>query len=370
MSDKPSMVDWELAKRVGTRFAGPGPQVSPQQAADTVAELREGAATSSPLVREFTGLVAQAGTAPVLVVDRAGWIGANVEGFSHIVTPLVDRLTEKRGEPGQLSRAVSSRVTGTEVGLMLGFLSSKVLGQFDPFHGVDGDRTLTQAGSPSAEPPAAPVGRLLLVAPNIVQVERDLEVDTHDFRLWVCLHEETHRVQFTAVPWLRDHLYEQMRGLVEGVGSDPSEMIGQLVSRLRELVGSGGSAKDLSLAELFATPEQREIIDRVTGVMSLLEGHADVVMDGVGPEVIPSVAAIRRKFTQRRAGVGVLDRLVRRLMGMDQKMAQYRDGAAFVRAVVDKVDMAGLNAVWVEPANLPSKSEILAPDTWLARVHG
>jgi coenzyme F420 biosynthesis associated uncharacterized protein len=104
--------------------------------------------------------------------------------------------------------------------------------------------------------------------------------------------------------------------------------------------------------------------------MSLLEGHADVVMDGVGPEVIPSVAEIRRKFTQRRQGVGTIDRLLRRLLGLDQKMAQYRDGAVFTRAVVDKVGMDGFNAVWAEPGNLPSKAEILAPETWLARVHG
>jgi len=104
--------------------------------------------------------------------------------------------------------------------------------------------------------------------------------------------------------------------------------------------------------------------------MSLLEGHADVVMDGVGPEVIPSVATIRAKFTERRKGMGVLDRLIRRLLGLDQKMAQYRDGAVFTRAVVDKVGMDGFNAVWAEPANLPSKAEILAPETWLARVHG
>ncbi|GGF50836.1 hypothetical protein GCM10011519_26030 [Marmoricola endophyticus] len=357
MSDKPSMVDWELAARVGTRLAGPGPEVSSSEAAEAVAELRQGAATASPLVRAYTGLVTEAGTAPVRVVDRAGWIEANLEGFAQLVTPLVDRLTEKRGDPGRVARAVGSRVSGTEVGAMLGFLSGRVLGQFDPFHGAG-----------AVDDPGSVVGRLLLVAPNVVQVERDLDVDATDFRLWVCLHEETHRVQFTAVPWLRDHLYDQVRALADGIGTDPAEMVGQVVRRAREIIGGG--TKDMSLAEIFASPEQREVIDRVTGVMSLLEGHADVVMDGVGPEVIPSVGAIRRKFTQRRKGVGVLDRLVRRLMGMDQKMAQYRDGAVFVRSVVDKVGMDGFNAIWTEPATLPSKAEIHAPETWLARVHG
>jgi coenzyme F420 biosynthesis associated uncharacterized protein len=233
---------------------------------------------------------------------------------------------------------------------MLGFLGSKVLGQFDPFH-------------------EAPLehGRMLLVAPNIVHTERELEADPHDFRLWVCLHEETHRVQFTAVPWMTDHLRSEMAEILGSVQTDPSELLGDAVRKVGDLV-SGKS--DGSLIDLFSTPEQKAVIERVTGVMSLLEGHADVVMDGVGPEVIPSVADIRRKFTERRKGVGTLDKLLRRLLGLDQKMAQYRDGAIFVRAAVDKVGMEGFNAVWSEPANLPTKSEILDPSLWIARVHG
>jgi coenzyme F420 biosynthesis associated uncharacterized protein len=138
------------------------------------------------------------------------------------------------------------------------------------------------------------------------------------------------------------------------------------LKRIGDVVrGEGGS-----LVELMSSPEQRVVIDRITAVMSLLEGHADVVMDGVGPEVIPSVETIRRRFTKRRKGVSSLDRLVRRLLGMEAKMAQYRDGAAFVRRVVDKVGMADFNAVWAGPENLPSKAEIHDPAAWVARVHG
>ncbi|HWU32656.1 MAG TPA: zinc-dependent metalloprotease, partial [Marmoricola sp.] len=125
-----------------------------------------------------------------------------------------------------------------------------------------------------------------------------------------------------------------------------------------------------SLLDLFGSAEQKAILDRMTGVMSLLEGHADVVMDGVGPEVIPSVDEIRRRFNQRRKGVGGLDRILRRLLGLDQKMAQYRDGAIFVREVVDAVQMEGFNAVWASPEQLPSKAEIMEPKLWLKRVHG
>ena len=349
------MVDWRLAVSAATKLAGPGPQVSRAEADEVVAELRADAHRSTPLVRDFTGLVAQEASAPILVVDRHGWVQANADGFERLLTPIVDKLLEKRGKvPGEgLADAIGSRVTGLEVGGLLGFLASKVLGQFDPFHGDSG---------------SGEVGRLLLVAPNIVHVERELEVDPHDFRLWVCLHEETHRVQFTAVPWMRDHLESQVEQLVGGLDLEPAavaSMLGDAAKRAGDLFSGRG---DGSLLDLFATPAQREVIDRVTGIMSLLEGHADVVMDGVGPEVIPSVDQIRERFNQRRKGAGSLDRLVRRLLGLDAKMAQYRDGAKFVRAVVDKAGMAEFNAVWERADNLPSKAEIADPSAWISRV--
>jgi coenzyme F420 biosynthesis associated uncharacterized protein len=339
-----NMVDWDTAVSLGSRIAGDGPRVDPGEAQAVVAELRGDADRSTGLVREFTGLVAAERTAPVLVVDRAGWIRANADSFATIIEPVAAKLSERKGAPSGLSLAIGSKVTGAEVGLLLGFLGGKVLGQFDPFHD--------------------PAGRLLLVAPNIVHVEREIGADPTDFRLWVCLHEETHRVQFTAVPWMRDHLFSQIRALTDTV--QPSAMTDDLVKRISEAVRGGGG----SLLELMGTPEQKEILDRVTGVMSLLEGHADVVMDGVGPSVIPSVAAIRKRFTQRRKGVGVLDKMLRRLMGLDAKMAQYRDGATFVRTVVDKVGMDDFNAVWAGPDHLPSKAEIHEPTAWMTRVLG
>jgi coenzyme F420 biosynthesis associated uncharacterized protein len=336
-----NMVDWDFAVTVGSKVAGPGPEVSAADALAAVDELRAGADRSTPLVQEFTGLRTEAGTAPVLVVDRGGWIQANADGFAKILAPIVDKLTEKKGEPGAVAGAIGSRVTGAEVGLMLGFLGTKVLGQFDPFY--------------------SPRGRLLLVAPNIVHAEREIGADPTDFRLWVCLHEETHRVQFTANPWLGEHLLEQMNAVASTI--EPSALLDGL-RRGAEAIRSGNG----SVLDLVSSPEQKEILDRVTGVMSLLEGHADVVMDGVGPTVIPSVERIRKKFNQRRQGVGTLDKLLRRLLGLDAKMAQYRDGAVFVRHVVDKVGMEDFNAVWSGPDTLPSKDEITDPDAWITRV--
>jgi coenzyme F420 biosynthesis associated uncharacterized protein len=352
MDERPraSMIDWDLAVRVGSRLAGDGPVVSRAEAASVVEELRAGAEKSTPLVREFTGLVAEERSAPVLIVDRPGWIRANADGFATVIGPIVAKLQEKKGPPSPMTEAVGSRVTGAELGVMLGFLGNKVLGQFDPFYDAPGA-----------------AGRLLLVAPNIVNAERELNVEEHDFRLWVCLHEETHRVQFTAVPWMRDHLQSLMGEIVGSLETDPGRLLSEGLSRIGELVSGKTEG---SLIDLVSTPEQKKVIDRITGVMSLLEGHADVVMDGVGPEVIPTVAEIRAKFTKRRKGVGTLDRLLRRLLGLDQKMAQYRDGAVFVRRTVDRVGMEGFNAVFAEPANLPSKDEIHDPSAWVRRVHG
>jgi coenzyme F420 biosynthesis associated uncharacterized protein len=177
-------------------------------------------------------------------------------------------------------------------------------------------------------------------------------------------------VQFTAVPWMRDHIKSEIETLVEGVDLDPARVAAMLQDGVRRIGDIVRGQDDVSLIDVFSTPEQREVMDRITGVMSLLEGHADVVMDGVGPEVIPSVDAIRKKFDKRRKGAGYFDRLLRRLLGLDAKMAQYRDGAAFVRGVVDKVGMEDFNAVWAEPANLPSKAEIGDPTSWVRRVHG
>jgi coenzyme F420 biosynthesis associated uncharacterized protein len=355
MPNRSTMVDWDLAVLAASKLSGPGPMVSRTEAEAVVDELRAGAHRSTPLVREYTGLVAEERTAPILVVDRPGWIQANVDGFATIISPLVEKMRERRGTPSPMAEAVGSRVTGLELGGLLGFMSTKVLGQFDPFH--------APAGSDTA-------GRLLLVAPNIVHVENELGVDPTDFRLWVCLHEETHRVQFTAVPWMRDHIHAEIAALIDSVEVDPGKlasMIGEGAKRIGDLVRGDD---EVSLIDLVQTPEQKVVLDRITGVMSLLEGHADVVMDGVGPEVIPSVAEIRRKFNRRRQGASTMDRVIRKLLGFDAKMAQYRNGAVFVRGVIDKVGMDGFNQVWAAPENLPSREEIGDPEAWVRRVHG
>jgi coenzyme F420 biosynthesis associated uncharacterized protein len=350
-----SLVDWDLAARVGARLARPGPSLPPQEARDVVVGLRASAAEARAHVRAYTGLDAPVADAPVEVIDRPAWIRANAEGMRRLLEPLEEVLRGRRLRPPREGvRRVGGALTGTEVGAALGWLSGKVLGQFEVYADAD-------TGGP---------GRLLLIAPNIAQVERELDVHHGDFRLWVCLHEETHRVQFTAVPWLRDHVLAEVRSLVAGVGKDADP--GVLAARAREVVGSLARAArgepSPSLAELLQGPEQRERMARLTAVMSLLEGHADVVMDGVGPQVVPSVEEIRAKFQRRRDEPGRAEAALRRVLGLDAKLRQYRDGAAFVRAVVATAGMEGFNRVWEQPANLPTPHEIRVPAAWTTRV--
>jgi coenzyme F420 biosynthesis associated uncharacterized protein len=257
--------------------------------------------------------------------------------------------------PGSGLAAVGSRITGAEVGSLLGVLSSRVLGQFDPFSEELPDRS----------------GRLLLVAPNVVHVESELEVPRSDFRLWVCLHEETHRVQFGATRWLAEHMVSEIRGLVGELLLEPAQLAERLAEALRSLPDLlRGSGSSTPLLDAVQTPEQRARLARLTAVMSLLEGHADVMMDLVGPEVVPSVATIRQRFDQRRSGRGLIDQILRRLLGLEAKMRQYADGARFVRGVLQEVGIEGFNAVWTSPNTLPQPAEIADPQAWVRRVHG
>ncbi|MET7389777.1 zinc-dependent metalloprotease [Streptomyces sp. NPDC005529] len=366
------MVDWNLAVATATRLVRPGPEVSRDEARAIVAELRRHAKSSEEHVRGFTRMGDDVvHDTPVLVVDRPGWVRANVAGFREILKPLLGKMQERRGNTpgGAVLGAVGGKVTGVEVGMLLSFLSSRVLGQYETFAPATRD---LPAGGPAGSGNGG--GRLLLVAPNIVHVERELDVQPHDFRLWVCLHEETHRTQFSAVPWLRDHLEGEIQSFLGETEVDPMTVLERVREAAQSLAGSRPDTEEddggRSLVEIVQTPAQREILSRLTAVMSLLEGHADFVMDGVGPAVVPSVAEIREKFQQRRAkGASRLDLTLRKLLGLDAKLRQYRDGERFVRAVVNEVGMDGFNRVWTSPNTLPTKAEIAKPADWVTRVH-
>ncbi len=343
-------VDWDLAVGTAGTISKSGPRVSFDEAADVVGELRQLTDEASRHVLATTGLPSQTGHPPVRVVDRADWAAANLYGLRDVMTPLMQRALKGR-EPSALAQSIGSRLTGVQAGTVLGYLSGKVLGQYEVFSG---------------EP-----GNLLLVAPNIVEVERRLGADPRDFRLWVCLHEVTHRTQFTGVPWLRRYFLDEVSAFVDAAQTDSE----QLVDRIRRGVAALSDAirtpdSRASVLDLVQTPAQREVIDRLTALMTLLEGHADYVMDAVGPLVVPSVEEIRHKFNRRRETANPLERVIRKLLGIDVKLRQYAEGNKFVTAVVDRVGMDGFNRVWESAATLPTLDEITDPAAWIARVPG
>jgi coenzyme F420 biosynthesis associated uncharacterized protein len=339
------VVDWGLARTTGRRLAPSGPTSSRTDANTAVADLRALARYAVGPVRERTGL--DAGDGPeAIVVDRGAWIDSNIDGFRLVLAPLLERMAT---ENPSIVTAVGSRVTALEMGAVLGYLSGKVLGQFEAFT-------------------SARQGRLLLVAPNIVAAERHLDVEPRDFRLWVCLHEETHRVQFGAVPWLAGHLVGEIHDYLALTDPHAGEVLKRLGAGMGAVLSAVRGDPDASLVDAVQTDEQRAVFDRITALMSLLEGHADHVMDDVGPEIVPTVAVIRERFDRRRGEPGAVDGLARRLLGLDAKLRQYSEGRSFVSGAVDLVGRDGFNRVWAEPANLPTRAEVLDPAAWCRRV--
>jgi coenzyme F420 biosynthesis associated uncharacterized protein len=345
-----SLVDWSVAVRTARMLAPAPASITAAEADQVVTELFQATATAAGHVAELTGLTEPAVTAATFVVDRPGWIDINAASMSTVMDPLTDRLTASN-PPGRISAAIGGRATGAQAGAVLAFLSGKVLGQYE-FFSVD-------------------KGQLLLVGPNIVAVERALKVNPSDFRLWVCLHEVTHRVQFTAVPWLRQHMLDEVAALTEAIDVDPQAVRERLKSGIGELAKiARGQGDGAGLIGVLAPPQVREVMDRVTGFMSLVEGHAEYVMNAVPASVIGSQRDIEAKFAaRRRRGGNPLDRLLRSLLGMDAKTRQYTQGSEFVREVVDRVGLDGFNAIWTAPETLPTKAEITAPMDWVSRVH-
>lgn len=339
-------VDWDLAAKTGVKLSPRGPNTSRYTAEQVITELASASKRAEGPVREVTGLADGLPIPDAQIVDRAGWVQAAATSMS--------QLTGADGDDSEDRGLLGGKPGGVQAGAMLAFLSSAILGQYDPFTGEN--------------------GTLLLVAPNIVSVERTLKLNPSDFRLWVCLHEVTHRVQFSANPWLGDYMQDAVAVLGE-VGEDSTtDLIARLSEALRERRRGDQPAEQRGVVGLLRAtqaPPQREALDKLLMLGTLLEGHADHVMDAVGPAVVPSVEEIRAAFDKRRKRpANPIQRVLRALLGMDAKMAQYVRGKAFVDAVVAEVGMRNFNAIWTGPDTLPLTSEIDDPSVWIKRVLG
>ncbi|WP_235677943.1 zinc-dependent metalloprotease [Mycolicibacterium sarraceniae] len=337
-------VDWSFAGTVGAWLTRPGPASTDYTRIQAIDELAVAARKAEGPVREVTRMGGDAPVAEARIVDRPGWIRA-----------ASDSMRVMTGGADTPANAITGRVTGAQTGAVLAFISSGILGQYDPFaEGDDG-------------------GLLLLVYPNVIAVERQLRVSPSDFRLWVCLHEVTHRVQFTANPWLAQHMSQALGVLT----SDGADDVTQVVARLADFVkkrragGMQGPSDSgiLGFMRAVQSEPQQAALDQLLVLGTLLEGHADHVMDAVGPAVVPSVQTIRNRFDQRRQRKQPpLQRLLRALLGVDAKLSQYTRGKKFVDHVVERVGMDRFNAVWTSADTLPLPHEIEDPQRWIDRV--
>ena len=335
-------VDWKFAGTVGAQLVRPAPPASEYTRRQAVDDLAEFAVAAEAPVREVTLLGSDAPVPPARIMDRKEWIRAASESM---------RLMTG-GSEGP-SGAITGRIAGAQTGAVLAFVSSGILGQYDPFAPGGGD--------------------LLLVYPNVIAVERQLHLNPRDFRLWVCLHEVTHRVQFTANPWLARHMSSAIAVLTADRGDDVSQVAGRLAEFVKDRRRADGTDAHpggaIGLLRAIQSEPQQRALDQLLVLGTLLEGHADFVMDAAGPSVVPSVNLIRRRFDDRRQRKHPpLQRLLRALLGVDAKLSQYTRGRAFVDHVVGRVGMERFNAVWTDADTLPRPEEIENPQAWIDRV--
>jgi coenzyme F420 biosynthesis associated uncharacterized protein len=345
----PDPVDWRLAERIGRGVAGREALASSYLADSLVRDFVSATAVAEDAVADYTGLRGP-GRAVAEVVDRGGWIAANVRAMRELLAPLTDRFAERMAR--HPFAPVGRRVAGTEVGVLLGYVAQRVLGQYDLLvpDGDDGHGD-----------------RVYYVGANVLGLEKRYAFRPVDFRLWIALHEVTHRAQFTGVPWLRGYFLDQVHELVGGIEPDPGVLLAG-VGRAANAMRAGRSPVDeRGIVGLFANDAQREAMDRVQALMSLLEGHGNAVMNHLGADLVAAQARMAGILSARRNARGATA-LLHRLMGLEMKMRQYEVGEAFVDAVTDLAGFRALDAAWRGPAHLPTLAELSAPADWLARV--
>ncbi len=344
-------IDWALAERVARRCSGQGPFSDPAVRSalqDSYAELTVEAERH---VTAETGLVSLIGPARARVTDRSGWVGANVRSFRRLLRPLADKLGDAQSTR---MRSVSSKVGATQVGLLLGWMSTRVLGQYDLLVVED-----EQADEQDL---------VYYVGPNLLTMERRYAFPAEEFRLWVALHECTHRAQFTGVGWLRPYFISQVHELLDSVDPEATQLTESLRRAVSDVVSGSRPLDRGGLAAVLATPEQQVVLDRLGGLMSLLEGHGEVVMNRAAAGLVPNAWRFERVLKTRRDAARGVSRLFDRLLGFEAKMNQYAEGERFITAVEAQGGRALFDRVWEGAEWLPTLTEIRSPEQWIARA--
>jgi coenzyme F420 biosynthesis associated uncharacterized protein len=335
------MIDWDLAVRVASRFAGTYPLEGTYHA-DLLAREAPGIVADAAAMVEAETRLASVGAPDVAVVSRREWAETNVSVFSQLLAPAEAAI--KRSNP------LAARIVAAEMGAVLGFLARKVLGQYELV--LPGD---TDNGDV-----------VYLVGANVLSMERSNQFRPHEFRLWIALHECAHRLQFVGVPWLRGYFLDLVGELVASAVPEPGRWA-RVVNEVRKASDDGEPLiGETGLFGLFATSSQKDLLERVQALMSLLEGHGHVVMDRIGRRELSSQQRMAAVLKQRRKDPRTATFL--RLTGLEMKMRQYEQGERFVLAVEREAGWETLDRVWAGPESLPTLAEIKEPGQWLRRV--
>ena len=345
------MIAWELAGTVARSVAGAGGGAGASE--PLPGDLTALGRRAEEAVVAYTGLVPAAPLPAPQDVSRGEWADANIALMRTLIEPLTSKLDERAAQlPGAL-RSVAGSALGAEIGALLGYMGRRVLGQYEVTLAA-GDRT-------GESPP-----RLLLVGGNLRESAVRLEAPLEDLLAWVTVHEVTHAVQFSAVPWLQDHIGGLVGELLAGadVSLDPGRASMPDLSDLRALAAR---ARDGGLVTLVTGAERRDLLDRIQSTMALVEGHAEHVMDAAGGPLVPDLPRLRAQLERRRAERSPLASILDRLLGLEMKLRQYRDGKAFCDAVVAHEGTAGLNRAFAAPELLPTSAELADPLAWIAR---
>ena len=338
------MISWGGVRTIAVALASRTENAAPPKHFDYQEAVRR---TLDPL-SDFTGIELPrdvTGERQLRVSDREEWIDFNIEGFGTLMEPILKRAAE---EANDLTWAVGGATLTAQVGLLLGFLSARVLGQYDT------GPLLTR--SRSEEP-----GKVFFLDGNIVSAAGRIGVPVDGLRLWIVLHEMTHALQFEGYPWLRNHL----GGLLESLIHPLADRLGirETVRRLTDNLRTGGRT-----VELMMNKEQRRNFDQMQATMAVIEGYSDYVMHHVGSELVPNYEYLSRKMAASRAHRPPLETAIFRITGLDMKLEQYRLGERFADAVARRRGMNGLNRVWERPENLPTLAEVRDPGLWLERI--
>ncbi len=344
------MIDWLLAQRLAARVAGSSDARPPR--ADLAALSRE----SEGHVVEYTGLVPQTPVPAAEGVDRSEWIAANVTAMRTLLDPPLKKLDTRAGSnpASNALQLAASAVLTAEVGVILGFLAQRVLGQYD---------LVLLDSTPDARPP-----RLLFVLPNLGGAVRNFGVDEQEFLTWVALHEVTHAVQFAGVPWLQSHLASLVQELLASAELRIDAKRALRLPRRDDLDRLIAAVRTGDIVSLVASPAERATLERMQATMAVLEGYAEHVMDEVGAPLLPSLPKLRAALDGRRRSQSAPARVLGKLLGLEMKMRQYEVGKRFCDAVARDGGIAALNRVWESPQSMPSLAELDDPPAWLRRT--